>query len=145
MADNNTEALEALYRSLDASGRRRLMRGVVQAVRREQGRRIGKQQDPDGKCFAPRKIDATRPDQAKGPMFKRLRLIRHMIAQPGIDEGVVGFASRTERIARVHQHGERDSPREGMRPVRYPERRLLGVGSTTEQVVWEALERHLLA
>lgn len=140
----DTAILEALYNSLDAGGRRRILRSVVQAVRREQGARIARQQDPDGQRFAPRSRAQNRRDQATGPMFRKLRLIRHMVVQAGTDEGIVGFKSRTERIARVHQHGETDAPRPGWRPVRYPERRLLGVSSDTERLVWEALERALL-
>jgi len=140
----DTAVLEALYNALEAPGRRRLMRGIVQAVRREQSQRIARQVDPEGQRFAPRAAAQQRKDQAKGPMFRRLRLIKHMVAQADESEGLVGFKSRSERIARVHQHGEMDAPRPGWRPVRYPVRQLLGVSDKTERIVWDALEQHLL-
>lgn len=142
MAD--TAVLEALYRALSAGERRKLMKGIITAVRREQLQRIGKQQDPDGNRFAPRSTGQKRKDQATGPMFKRLRLIRHTVVQSSETEGVMGFKSRAERIAAVHQHGQMDAPRKGWRPVRYPVRRLLGVSDQTERIVMEALEKHLL-
>ena len=142
MAD--TSVLESLYRSLSAGERRKLMKGIITAVRREQLQRIGKQQDPDGNRFAPRSTGQKRKDQATGPMFKRLRLIRHTVMQSSESEGVMGFKSRAERIAEVHQHGQMDAPRKGWRPVRYPVRRLLGVSDQTERIVMDALEKHLL-
>lgn len=143
MAD--TSVLESLYRSLSAGERRKLMKGIITAVRREQLQRIGKQQDPDGNRFAPRaRPQQGRKDQATGPLFKRLRLIKHTVVQSTESEGVMGFKSRAERIAAVHQHGQMDAPRKGWRPVRYPVRRLLGVSDQTERIVMEALEKHLL-
>lgn len=142
MAD--TAVLEALYRALSAGERRKLMKGIITAVRREQLQRIAKQQDPDGNRFAPRSTGQKRKDQATGPMFKRLRLIKHTVVQSTESEGVMGFKSRAERIAAVHQHGQMDAPRKGWRPVRYPVRRLLGVSDQTERIVMEALEKHLL-
>ncbi|GLS13590.1 phage virion morphogenesis protein [Hydrogenophaga electricum] len=146
MAEDRADlaTLEALVRALDGAGRRRLMRRIVQDVRREQGRRIGRQQDPDGKAFAPRSINPASPDQKRGPMFKGLRLIRSMTVQASESDGAVGFVGRVERIARVHQLGEMDRPRPRLRPVRYPVRQLLGVSSQTEAVVWDALQRHLV-
>ena len=139
----DTAVLQALYNALDEPGRRRLLRSVITAVRRETTQRIARQEDPEGHRFAPRSTQQRR-DQATGPMFRRLRLIRHMVTQSSADEGMLGFKSRAERIARVHQHGEMDAPRPGWRPVRYPVRQLLGVSSETERIVWEALEAHLL-
>jgi phage virion morphogenesis protein len=140
----DTAILEALYNALQPGGRRQLMRGIVQAVRREQTQRIARQVDPAGDRFAPRAPAQKRKDQARGPMFRRLRLIKHTVTQVTESEGLVGFKSRAERIARVHQEGGMDAPRPGWRPVRYPVRQLLGVSDDTERIVWEALERHLL-
>ena len=144
MATTDTAILEALYNALTATGRRQLMRGIVQAVRREQTQRIARQVDPSGARFAPRAPAQGRRDQAKGPMFRRLRLIKHFATQHNEAEGLVGFKGRSERIARVHQYGEMDAPRKGWRQVRYPVRQLIGVSDDTERIVWDALERHLL-
>jgi len=141
----DTAVLEALYRALSAPERRKLLKGIILAVRREQLQRIGKQRDPDGDKFAPRtRPHQGRKDQRTGPMFQRLRLIKHTVARANESEGVMGFKGRAERIAQVHQFGDMDPPRKGWRPVRYPVRRLLGVSDDTERVVWEALEKHLL-
>jgi phage virion morphogenesis protein len=97
----DTAILEALYNALQPGGRRQLMRGIVQAVRREQTQRIARQVDPAGDRFAPRAPAQKRKDQARGPMFRRLRLIKHTVTQASENEGLVGFKSRAERIARV--------------------------------------------
>lgn len=144
MAGNAAQALGTLYNTLTPTGRRAMMRSVVQAVRREQMGRIAKQQDPSGNRYAPRSIDPTREDQARGPMFKKLRLIRNMVTEHSESEGLVGFAARVERIAQVHQEGQPDRPRDGMRRVPYPERQLLGVSNKTEKIVMQQIERHLL-
>lgn len=143
MAD--LSVLESLYKALSAGERRKLMRSVITAVRREQLQRITRQQDPDGNTFAPRaRPQQGRRDQRTGPLFQKLRLIRHTTISATESQGVMGFKSRAERIARVHQYGEMDAPRKGWRPVRYPERRLLGVSDQTERIVLEAVEKHLL-
>lgn len=143
MAD--TSILESLYRSLTAPERRKLMKGIITAVRREQLQRIAKQQDPDGNRFAPRaRPQQGRQDQRTGPLFQRIRLIKHTVVQSTESEGVMGFKGRAERIAAVHQHGQMDAPRKGWRPVRYPVRRLLGVSDQTERIVMDALEKQLL-
>ena len=143
MAD--TAVLEALYRALSAGERRKLMKGIITAVRREQLQRIAKQTDPDGNRFAPRaRPQQGRQDQRTGPLFQRIRLIKHTVVQSTESEGVMGFKGRAERIAAVHQHGQMDAPRKGWRPVRYPVRRLLGVSDQTERIVMDALEKHLL-
>ena len=143
MAD--TAVLETLYRALSAGERRKLMKGIITTVRREQLQRIAKQQDPDGNRFAPRaRPQQGRQDQRTGPLFQRIRLIKHTVVQSTESQGVMGFKGRAERIAAVHQHGEMDAPRKGWRPVRDPVRRLLGVSDQTERIVLEALEKHLL-
>lgn len=143
MAD--TSVLESLYRALSAPERRKLLKGVITEVRREQLQRIAKQQDPDGNRYASRaRPQQGRNDQKTGPLFQRIRLIKHTVVQSTESEGVMGFKGRAERIAAVHQHGQMDAPRKGWRPVRYPVRRLLGVSDQTERIVLEALEKHLL-
>lgn len=139
-----TAVLEALYRALSAPQRRKLMRSVITAVRREQLKRIASQRNPDGSAFAPRSTAQNRRDQKTGPLFQRLRLIRHTVMQYGENTAAVGFKSRAERIAAVHQYGGMDAPRPGWRPVRYPVRQLLGVSDQTERVVMDAIEKHLL-
>lgn len=83
MAGTDVKTLEALYASLNSAGRRRLMCGIVQ----------------DDRCEQTQRIDLNRPDQALGPMFKRICLIRHIAIQTTENSGAVGFASRMERIA----------------------------------------------
>ena len=123
----------------------RIHSAIITAVRREQLQRIAKQQDPDGNRFAPRaRPQQGRQDQRTGPLFQRIRLIKHTVVQSTESEGVMGFKGRAERIAAVHQHGQMDAPRKGWRPVRYPVRRLLGVSDQTERIVMDALEKHLL-
>lgn len=144
MAGTDIRTLEALYASLSTGQRRKLMRGIITDVRREQLKRIAKQRDPDGAKFAPRAPAQNRADQARGPMFPKMRLIKNTLIQSNEREGVMGFKGRTERIARVHQFGEKDVPRKGWRPVRYPVRQLLGISSETERIVMASIEKHLL-
>ena len=144
MAGTDIATLEALYASLSAGQRRKLMRGIITDVRREQLKRIASQRDPEGNKFAPRAPAQKRADQKRGPMFPRLRLIKHTLIKANENEGVMGFKGRTERIAAAHQFGKMDVPRKGWRPVRYPVRELLGISAHTERIVMAAVETHLL-
>lgn len=140
---NISAGLEFLLLRLNDSGRRNLLRSVAKEIRREQSVRIGKQQDADGNRYAPRSL-SKRKDQKKGKMFSKLRQTRNLYATATADEGEVGFMSRIERIAAVHQFGGMASPRKNMRQVRFPVRELLGVSAQTENIVTAAIEKALL-
>lgn len=112
--------------------RLRILRAVAQAVRRSQAARIGRQQNPDGSAFAPRKAGAPQRFRRqgklrKGAMFRKLRTARHLRAGADADEAWVGFTGRVARIAAVHQEGAADRPAKGVAPVRYARRILLGL------------------
>lgn len=144
ITDQLTPALQALLRSLDTAGTRRLLRHVVKSLRRSQMRRIARQHNPDGSRFTPRSIDTKRKDQAKGPMFRRIRRAANLKTSVGTNEGIVFFRSRVERVARIHHYGGYAAPRPGMRPVQYPRRTLLGFSRQDEREILESIKRVLL-
>jgi phage virion morphogenesis protein len=139
------QAIERLYQNLQPSSRKRLLQGIAKDVLREQRERIAKQQNPDGSRYAERRIDSRRKDQKRGAMFKKIRLARYTRAKTNGDNITIDFEPRVQRVAKVHQFGEMDSPRKGMHRVKYRIRELLGISDRTERVVSDALTNRLLS
>jgi phage virion morphogenesis protein len=136
-------SLEMLYRTLDEGGRRKIMREIVTVMRREQSQRIAKQTAPDGSRYPARSI-RDQKNQTRGPMFRKIRLVRNMDTRYDSNEGSVGIARRLSGIANVHQTGGKAIPRKGMSPVQYPIRELIGISKETENIVLAAFEKALL-
>lgn len=135
-----------LLAKLEPAERRRLARAVGRDLRRSQAQRIASQQNPDGSAYEPRKPQRVRGRVAgavRGKMFPRIRMARHLRAQADEDAVTVGFLSRTERIARVHQFGLRDQVQPDGPSVVYPARRLLGFTDADSERVRELLLQHL--
>ena len=142
-----------LLSRLSPARRRRALLTLARALRKSQAERIGRQEQPDGSAFTPRRPRGDRPPlrtksgriarQAKdGPMFKRIALARNMAAGSTSDEASVAFVGPgTNRIAKVHQLGLRD--RVGKDPrspeVTYPRRILLGFSDADEALVTNIL------
>ena len=122
----------ALLARLAPAPRRQLLGRVARDVRKSQADRIGRQLQPDGTPFAPRKAAASSGKRRKGKlrermMFRKLRLAKFLKAGSAPGEAWVGFAGRAAAIASVHQRGLTDSPTRGAKKVRYTQRVLLGL------------------
>ena len=125
--------LQPLLDRLTDAERRKLALDIARELRRENAATIRAQQGPDGEAWAPRK-NALRDQQGqirKGrrsqTMFAKLAGTKHLRAQVEDGDAVVAFAGRTERIARVHHFGLRDSVKPGGPEYDYPARPLLGI------------------
>lgn len=136
--------------------RRQLARAVAVDLRRSQVERIRDQKNPDGTPYAPRKRRDP-PIRAKAgrikrrvsarakPMFRKMRLGKHLQARWTEAEASVGFTGRAARIARVHQDGLRDrvEPRPDAPEVIYPKRGLVGFTDDDRQRLLDLVLAHL--
>ena len=76
-------------------------------------------------------------------MFTKMAGAKHLRAQVEGGDAVVGFAGRTERIARVHHFGLRDSVKPGGPQYDYPARPLLGISDDFTKRLQDRLLSHL--
>lgn len=121
--------LAPLIARLQPAQRRQLAREVGVSVRKANQKSMAAQKAPDGQAWAPRKNRSrdARGSLRQGPMFRRLRMARHLRAQAFADSAVVQFIGRAERIARVHHLGLHDRVAPGGAEYKYPVRELLGI------------------
>lgn len=136
----------ALLRSVAPAERRRLLRAMARDLQGSQRQRIARQQDPDGKPFAPRKAGGKLRRKGtirRAAMFRKLRLSRNLSAGATDTEAWVGFSGRAARIARVHQEGLEDRPTKTGKPVRYAKRVLLGDTEAERGRMLDLLLEHL--
>ncbi|MDF2496068.1 phage virion morphogenesis protein [Sphingomonas sp.] len=122
----------ALLARFAPASRRNLLGRIARDIRKSQADRIGRQLQPDGTRFEPRKAAATSSKRRKGKlrqkmMFRKLRLAKFLKAGATPNEAWIGFAGRAASIASVHQHGLTDRPVRGAKKVRYAQRVLLGL------------------
>ncbi|SMQ97128.1 phage virion morphogenesis protein [Xanthomonas fragariae] len=118
-----------LLARLQPGERRTLARKIGTELRRSQSQRIGKQQEPDGTPYAPRKQQlrqkSGRVKRAK--MFAKLRQAKYFKVSASPNAVSVGFVGRVSRIARVHQEGLTERVRAGGPKARYAKRGLIGI------------------
>ena len=136
--------LSPLIARLQPAQRRQLAREVGISVRKANQKTMAAQKAPDGQSWEPRKIRSrdAKGRLRQGPMFRRLRMARHLRTQAFADSAVVQFIGRAERIARVHHLGLRDRVSPGGADYKYPERPLLGISpQQTEQLIDLILSR----
>lgn len=135
MADNLMQLegwLAPLLDRLTDGERRKLALDIARELRRDNAATIRAQHGPDGEAWAPRKnpLRDQRGQLRKRNaqrLFAKLAGAKHLRAQVEGGDAVVAFAGRTERIARVHHFGLRDSVRPGGPEYDYPARPLLGI------------------
>lgn len=137
MADDFMQLEDWLQPFLDRltdAERRKLALDIARELRRKNAATIRAQHGPDGEAWAPRKNPMRdqrgqlRKRKAQS-MFAKLAGSKHLRAQVESGDAVVGFTDRTERIARVHHFGLRDSVKPGGPEYDYPARPLLGVSN----------------
>ena len=135
--------LDGFALQLEPSQKKQLMRILAQGMRLRFKDRIGKQQNPDGSRFVPRKRNQIGNIRRQGAMFQRLKT--RLKTEYTSDQAAVGFAGRDSSIASVHQFGQTIRPSAQARPVRYAIRELVGFGQDDEQwamsIIMSYLER----
>lgn len=147
---NDFAPIEQLCRDLllrvGVAERSKLMRAIGREIRKSQSDRIGRQQEPGGAAFAPRR--PKKPRRGKGrlrqhKMFRKLRMAKSLRAGGNSDEVWVGFGGRAARIAAIHQLGLSDAPAPGQPKVRYARRILLGLTDAERERVLELILGHV--
>lgn len=137
-------AFDGLIANLEAPARRALARDIAKQLRISQQQRISAQLNTDGSAYAPRKPQKrTRQGALRRKMFQRLRQARYLKTEADAESATVGFVTRVDKLARVHQYGLRDRVRRGSREVEYPKRELLGFSKTDIDLVERVLLGHL--
>ena len=140
--------LHPLLDRLTDAERRKLALDIARELRRESAATIRAQHGPDGEAWTPRKNPMRdqrgqlRKRKAQD-MFTKLAGAKHLRAQVESGDAVVGFAGRTERIARVHHFGLRDSVKAGGPEYDYPARPLLGISEDFTKRLQDRLLSHL--
>ncbi|MCX9038822.1 phage virion morphogenesis protein [Citrobacter portucalensis] len=134
--------LDALLQQLTPVARRKMLREVATALRKQQQNTIGQQKNPDGSAFVPRKLRA-RQGRIKGKMFMKLRTSAFLKTVVTPDSASVFFDGRVQHIAQVHHYGLRDkvSPRGPV--VQYTRRQLLGMNPASQALIRQLLLTHL--
>ncbi|WP_287806163.1 phage virion morphogenesis protein [Diaphorobacter sp.] len=143
---------EGMLRKLQPAQQRRLLVDVARRLRTANAQRMRAQQDPEGQAWEPRKppgpaLRSRREQlrqqaQQRQPMFAKLRQQKHLKAHAAGAAAVVEFASRAQRIARVHHFGEEDAVNPGGPRVRYPARELLGISEDDANALRDVLVDH---
>jgi len=135
------DKLAALIASLSPASRHKMAAEIAKQLRASQQQRIKRQQAPNGTPYASRKRQPVRGKQGrvKRAMFAKLRTHRYMKAKGSIDDAVVEFVGRVQRMARVHQDGLKDRPTRYSKEVRYDVRELLGFSEADRKIVEDAV------
>ena len=144
---------EGMLRKLQPAQQRRLLVDVARRLRTANAQRMRAQQDPEGQAWEPRKppgpaLRSRREQlrqqaQQRQPMFAKLRQQKHLKARAAGAAAVVEFASRAQRIARVHHLGLRDRVKPGGPEYDYPERPLMGFPQGYEDQLKDRILAHL--
>lgn len=133
-----------LLAALEPAARRELARGMAQALRASQSRRIAAQKNPDGSDYEARKPQLRqRKGALRRSMFAKLRTSRFLKASASPDAAVVHFTPGVVRIARVHQEGLRDRVNRKGLMADYPARRLLGITGEDRVMLEDMSTEHL--
>ena len=136
-----------LLARLEPAARRALAATIGHELWRSQTQRIAAQRNPDGSAYEPRKPQRARVRAKTGKvrtkMFERLPAAKHLRLQSNPKAASIGFLGRAERIARVHQFGERDRVQDGGPDHTYAARELLGFTDEERDRIKELLLGHL--
>lgn len=76
-------------------------------------------------------------------MFNKLKMASRMRIQADANQVGISFLDKISRVAAVHHFGKKDRVSPKGPEIRYPERRLLGFSQTDEQLIMDAVLRHL--
>jgi phage virion morphogenesis protein len=132
------------------SERRKLALAIGRQIRDSQAERIGKQTNPDGTPFVPRKRKQKRPGARsrvgrirRQAMFQKIRTARWLSVAATASGAEIGFSGRVARIAAVHQEGERAPVTPGGPEYQYPRRVLLGYSSANRDAIRDQLVAYL--
>lgn len=143
--DDIERFLGPIMAALSPRERRGLAMKIGQSIRRSNSGRIAANIQPDGSAMTPRK---PRPGKGKrGKMFRNLRLARILKVRATPDDVDVGFVGQVQPVAQAHHFGREDKvgkTRDGRTiRARYAARELIGIDGGDDDMILEAIERHL--
>lgn len=144
--DDIERFLDPIMAALSPRERRALASKIGQSIRKRNAARITANVEPDGGAMAPRRHRAGK-DGKRGKMFRNLRLARLLKVRATPDDVSVGFVGQAQKVAQVHHFGKEDkvgTTRDGRTiRARYAARELLGIGTGDDDMILNAVERHL--
>lgn len=133
---------ESFINTLSPKEQKALYRKLALALRKQNQKRLSKQQNPDGTKWQPRKKRIDRGSERKeGKVAKQkkmmlgLRKAKHMKVQANRDGATVGYEGRIAEIARVHHYGLSEHSKWNNSTIRYPERELLGITENNKKML----------
>lgn len=132
------DELTTLIKNVSSSNRRKIAKEIAFRTRANRSDQIKKNVDPDGKAFEKRKPQK-RKGAKRGRMFKKLGARRSMLAKYNPSEAMIGFRGKNLGIAKIHQEGGLGTVNKQGLKVRYPERRLIGIGRVEREIVRDAI------
>lgn len=132
------DELTMLLKRVSPSGRRAIAKEIAMAIRTHRSNSIKANIDPDGQPFEPRKPQK-RKKAKKGRMFKKLSARRSMLAKYSAAEAKIAFLGKNIGIAEVHQEGGLGVVNDKGLKVRYPKRKLMGIGHKEREIVRESI------
>ena len=132
------DELTALIKNVSSSNRRKIAKEIAFRARANRSDQIKKNIDPSGTSFEARKPQK-RKGAKRGRMFKKLGARRSMLARYNASEAMIGFRGKNLGIAKVHQEGGLGTVNQQGLKVRYPERRLMGIGRVEREIVRDAI------
>lgn len=136
--------MQQAIENLSPARRKALFRDIGKDVRKENQKRITRQEGPDGDRWPQRK-QRRRHGQVKQKtkMMMGLRKARRMALETGPDGVSIGYTGNTAKIASVHQYGGMDYVEEGGPKVRYPVRKVLGLSDKDHQTIGNRIRQHI--
>lgn len=133
--------LTPLLNNLSPGEMAKLNKKVGVDLRRSQQQHISAQQNPDGSGYTPRRLrDGNR---IRKKMFTKLRSARYFRNFSNANAITIGFLSKVNRIATVHQYGLRDRVEKKGPSVTYAKRELLGFSEADIQGIEKSVLHHL--
>ena len=138
------DELTTLIKNVSSSNRRKIAKDIAFRTRANRSDQIKKNVDPDGKAFEKRKPQK-RKGAKRGRMFKKLGARRSMLAKYNPSEAMIGFRGKNLGIAKIHQEGGLGTVNKQGLKVRYPERRLMGIGRIEREIVRDSIINALAA
>ena len=145
---NNVEELatylQPYLERLSVGERAKLSKQIGRDLRKNQGKRISTQQNPDGSTYTPRrKRLREQKGKIKRKMFTKLKNTAHLKLLSTADAIAIGFVGRVARISQVHQEGLKDRAERGAPSVVYPKRELLGFTDQDLKLIEDSFLKHI--
>lgn len=138
------EYFQPLLERLSTGQRAKLAKNIGRDLRKNQQKRITTQRNPDGSAYVPRRSRIReQKGKIKRKMFSKIKANAHLKLLSNSEAIAIGFISRVNRIANVHQHGLKDRATKNAPETVYSKRELLGFSHEDIKLTEESFIRHL--